>query len=128
MTHVAILDDDPSIRTALARLLKAEGMVVGSYATSDQFFGTLALERPDCLLLDLQMPGMTGINVLDRLGQLGVRIPTIILTAHDAAGSREACLNAGAAEYLRKPVDADRLIQAIEIVSAALPSAKRAFS
>ena len=79
MTHVAILDDDPSIRTALGRLLKAEGMVVGSYATSDQFFGTLALERPDCLLLDLQMPGMTGINVLDRLGQLGVRIPTSFL-------------------------------------------------
>jgi len=113
--HVVILDDDVSVRRALARLLKTEGMVVTATATSDQLFDALTQETPDCLILDLQMPGgMSGLDVLKRLEQLGVRIPTIILTAHGAAGTREACLNAGAAEFLRKPVDADLLIETIQ--------------
>src|SRR5260370_1216409 len=112
-TRVAVLDDDPSVRRALARLLKTEGMVVDPYATSDQLFDALALESPDCLILDLQMPKMSGLDVLNHLGQLGVGVPTIILTAYDDARSREACLNAGAVDYLRKPLTAERLIQAI---------------
>jgi FixJ family two-component response regulator len=122
-THVALLDDDPSIRRALARLLEGEGMVVNSYATSDELFGALAAGSPDCLILDLQMPKTNGIDVLRQLERLGIRIPTVVLTAHEEAGSREACLNAGAAEFLRKPPDVGRLLQAIARVSGMRPDA-----
>jgi FixJ family two-component response regulator len=115
-THVAILDDDPSIRTALGRLLKASVMIAHAYATSDQLFEAIALQCPDCLLLDLQMPKMNGLDVLNCLRQRDIRIPTIVITAHGEAGSRSACLNAGAAAYLNKPLDADHLIRTIETV------------
>jgi FixJ family two-component response regulator len=113
-THVAVLDDDPSIRSALVRLLKAEGMVVSPYATGDELFAALALERPDYLILDFQMPRISGLDVLNRLRQSGVRIPTIILTAHQEAACREACLNAGAVACLHKPVNAGALLWAIK--------------
>jgi CheY-like chemotaxis protein len=113
-THVAVLDDDPSMRGALVRLLKAEGMVVSPHATGALLFESLAFEKPDCLILDLQMPNMSGLDVLNRLRQLALSIPTVILTAHEEAGPREACLNAGAAEYLHKPLNPTLLIQAIE--------------
>jgi CheY-like chemotaxis protein len=117
--HVAILDDDPSIRTALARLLKAEGMVVASYATSDQLLDALALSVPNLLLLDFQMPGMNGLDVLKVLGQRQMRIPTIMITAHDAPGLRSACLNAGAVAYLNKPISAGQLVPLIQNITGA---------
>jgi FixJ family two-component response regulator len=116
LTHVAILDDDPSIRTALSRLLKASGMIARAYATGEELFESLALNCPDCLLLDLQMPKMSGLDVLNCLRQRQIRIPTIVITAHSEAGSRSACLNAGAVAYLHKPLDADQLVQTIETV------------
>ena len=117
--QVAILDDDPSIRAALCRLLRATGMVGYAYETGDQLFEAIALKRFDCLLLDLQMPGMGGLAVLNYLGQRNIRIPTIVITGHDGAGSRLACLNAGAIAALRKPIDAEQLIQTIENVCSA---------
>src|SRR3954468_11804546 len=112
-TRVAVLDDDSSVRRALARLLKTEGMLVGSYATSDELFDALALETPDFLILDLQMPKMDGLDVLRHLRRLALCVPTIILTAHEEAGSREACLREGAVEYLRKPLNAELLLRTI---------------
>ena len=117
--HVAILDDEPSIRTALGRLLKSAGMVVDSFADSSQFFAWLELKTPHCLILDLQMPGLNGLDILGHLVKRPIHIPTIIITGHDAKGMREACLNAGAAAYLRKPLYADHLIQTIREVREA---------
>jgi FixJ family two-component response regulator len=111
--YVAILDDDPSVRTALSRLLKAAGMIVRTYATSDHLFESIAPKSPDCLLLDLQMPGTSGLDVLKKLRQRQIRIPTIIITGHGEAGSRSACLDAGADAYLSKPLDVEQLIQTI---------------
>jgi CheY-like chemotaxis protein len=116
--QIAILDDEPSIRTALGRLLKSMGMTVDTFAESQSFFASLALKTPDCLILDLQMPGLSGLEVLKYLRQHAIHIPTIIITAHDAKGSREACLNAGAAAYLCKPLDIEHLIQTIREVGA----------
>jgi two-component system response regulator FixJ len=112
--HVAILDDDPSVRAALLRLLKAADMAAQAYATSDELFEAVTLKRPDCLLLDLQMPAMSGLDVLKSLNQRRIRIPTIVITGYDEKTSRTACMNAGAIAYLLKPLDADRLIQTIE--------------
>ena len=111
--RVAILDDDPSIRTALGRFLEAAGISVNAHDTGDQLFASLVLQRPDCLLLDFQMPGMSGLDVLQHLGQRLIRLPTIMITSHDAAGLRSACLNAGALAYLTKPLDPEHLVQMI---------------
>ena len=115
--HVAILDDDPSVRTALGRFLKAAGMTVDAHDTSDQFFKSVALKTPDCLLLDFQMPGMSGLEVLRYHGQRYGRVPTIIMTANDAPGLRSACLNAGANAYLNKPLNPEELLRTINEIS-----------
>lgn len=119
LTRIAILDDDLSVRTALTRLLKASSMNVVSYANSMALLNSLEKSPPDCLLLDLQMPGMNGLDVMNYLSHAGIRIPTVVITAHDEIGSRDTCLAAGAYAYLRKPLDADELIKAIADATAA---------
>lgn len=118
-TRVAILDDDRSVRTALGRLLKTSHLEVDSFATSIELFNAIERRRPNCLILDLQMPGMNGLDVMRFLEQSGIRIPTIVITAHDELNMRESCLGAGAAAYLRKPLDADELLKAIADAIAA---------
>ena len=118
--RVAILDDDSSFRTALGRLLKATGMVVQTYETADQFFESLSKESPDCLLLDLQMPGMNGRDVLKYLGQRNISIPTIVITGSGASACRSYCANAGVIACLDKPLDAGQLIQTIEGIVGSL--------
>jgi FixJ family two-component response regulator len=112
--RITILDDDLSVRTAISRLLKTSEISVELYATSMELFSALDNHSPDCLILDLQMPGMNGLEVMTYLSHIGVRVPTVVITAHDELGSRETCLAAGAAAYLRKPLDADELLLAID--------------
>jgi len=112
--HVAILDDDPSVRIALIRLLKAMEIPAQAYATSGQLFESIAVKHPDCLLLDLEMPEVTGLDVLKYLDARHIRIPTIIITGHQDADLRSACLKAGALACLSKPFNADHLIRMIE--------------
>lgn len=117
--HVAILDDDQSVRTAIGRVLKTSEMTVASCGTSYELFEAIADRNPDCLVLDLQMPGMNGLDVMKCLDRKGLRVPTIVISAHDEPGSRENCLCAGATAYLRKPLDADELLKTIDKVVAA---------
>jgi FixJ family two-component response regulator len=126
--HVAILDDDPSVRIALARLLKAAGMTADTYATSDELFEAVASKRPDCLLLDFQMPVMDGLAVLNCLSERHIRIPTIVITGSDEAVYKSACLNAGAIGHLKKPVNAAQLIQMINGIVEASHSGATASS
>src|ERR1700678_4212345 len=113
-TRVPILDDDQSVRTAIGRLLKTSHMEVDAFATSIELFNGIERKRPSCIVLDLQMPGMNGIDVMRFLTECGVFIPTIVITAHDEAVSRNRCLGAGAPASPRKPLDADELLKAIE--------------
>jgi FixJ family two-component response regulator len=113
--HVAILDDDQSVRTALGRLLNASDMEAEAFATGVELFSSFASKgKPDCLVLDLQMPGMNGLDVLNYLREMNLRVPTVVITAHDEPGACEACIKAGAALHLRKPLDANTLLAAIE--------------
>jgi FixJ family two-component response regulator len=111
--RIAILDDDLSVRTALTRLLKTSAMNVSAYASCIELLTSLEKDHPDCLVLDLQMPGMNGLDVMNYLSHAGIRFPIVVITAHDEIGSRETCLAAGAFAYLRKPLDADELIKTI---------------
>jgi len=120
--HITILDDDLSVRTAIRRLLRTSDISVDLYATSMELFDAISGHSPDCLILDLQMPGMNGLDVMNYLSHIGIRVPTVVITAHDEPGSRETCLAAGASAYLRKPLDADELLVAIDnAISASTP-------
>ncbi len=111
---IAIVDDDPSVLKALARLVGAHSFATKTYLSAPQFLASLAEGLPDCLIADLQMPEMTGLELQHNLARKGIRIPTIIITAHDEAGMRERCTTAGAIAYLPKPVQDASLFAAIE--------------
>jgi len=114
---IAIVDDEEPIRKALRRLLRSANLESESFASGPAFLDSLASRRPDCLILDLHMPGMTGLHVLQRLQQAGVQLPTIVITAYDEPETRGHCLAAGAAAYLRKPLEGTLLLDAVASAS-----------
>lgn len=122
MPSVAIVDDEEQIRRALKRLLRAAGLQAESYASGQEFLELGASLRPDCLVLDLHMPGMNGLQLLRALQSAGKRPSVVVITAHDEPETREQCLAAGATAYLRKPLD-DRLL--LNAISASLSAAIR---
>lgn len=111
---VAIVDDEEPVRKALRRLFLAVGIDVETFASGDEFLESVKIHRPDCAVIDLHLPGLTGLEVQQRLARAGVRLPTVIITGHDQAGVAERVLAAGASAYLRKPLDEERLLAAIE--------------
>ena len=119
MPSVAIVDDEEGIRKALGRLLRASGIETQGYANGQEFLTATAERRPDCVVLDLHMPGMSGLQVLRKLKTTGQLWRVVVITAHDEPETREQCLNAGACAYLRKPLE-DRLL--LNAISAAMRS------
>ena len=113
--RVAIVDDDASFRRALRRLLTASGLDVETFATGEGFSTRSQSNRPDCLLLDLQMPGLTGLEVQKELERRGMALPTIVITAHDNSKIPGDCLAAGAVAYFYKPVERAQLLEAIAL-------------
>ncbi len=112
-TLVAVVDDEESVRRALRRLFLAAGMDVETYASGQEFLAALQVRRPDCAVLDLRLPGLTGLDVLERLAAAGVHLPTVIVSGHDQPGVAELALAAGAVAYLRKPLDQESLLNAV---------------
>lgn len=119
MLSVAIVDDEEGIRKALGRLLRAAGMQTHGYANGQEFLTAAAERRPDCVVLDLHMPGISGLQVLRKLKISGLLLPIVVITAHDDPETREQCLSSGARAYLRKPLE-DRLL--LNAISAAMRS------
>ena len=120
--RVAVVDDDRSVRTALCRLLEALGFAVDSYDSGESFLAGLSGPAPHCLVLDLQMPGMTGIDLQHRLTALGVAVPVVVISGQDGAALHARCRAAGAAACLTKPLDAGALLRAIERAIEGRPS------
>jgi len=112
--QVAILDDDASVRKALVRLFETSRYQVKAYASAGDFLATLDQNMPECIVADLQMPNMTGLELLSYLKRGRIDIPTIIITAFDEPTTRAQCISAGASAYLLKPVRKTALIAAID--------------
>lgn len=110
---VAVVDDEASICRALLRLLRSANYRAVAFSSASEFLASLDERMPDCVVLDLQMPGMTGIELQEQLQRVSNRPPVIVITAHDEPGTRKRCLALGAACYLRKPIESDTLIDSI---------------
>jgi FixJ family two-component response regulator len=116
--RVAIVDDDASVRKALARLLSAYSFDIITYGSASDFLKALGVGQPQCLVLDLHMPDITGLDLQRHLLRAGISIPTIIITAYDEPGVRERCYTAGAAAFLVKPLNDALLVNAINAATA----------
>ena len=110
---IAIVDDEECVRRALVRLLKVSRFDAISFPSGQAFLDSLADRRPDCLVLDIQMAGLTGRDVQTQLAEAQIRIPIIFITAYDEPTTREQCLADGAFEYFCQPLAGDKLVSAI---------------
>src|SRR5271157_5809591 len=111
---IAIIDDDASVCRALQRLIRSFGMRTAAFASGELFLLDIATaERPDCALLDVQMPGMNGLEVQRRLALEGIALPLVFITAHEEAGIAEQAMAAGAVGFLQKPFSDQSLIELI---------------
>ncbi len=111
---VFIVDDDQSVRTALARLMRSAGLHAETFASAKEF---LERERPDgpgCMVLDLSMPGSTGLELQQDMAAADIDLPIVFLTGHGNVPSSVKALKSGAVDFLEKPVDDDRLLSAIK--------------
>jgi FixJ family two-component response regulator len=123
VVKVAVVDDEPAVRKALARLLRAAGYEAVAYASGAEFLRALAHERFGCLILDLQMPGMSGLELQAGSAFRQAGVPAIVISARDEPAARDACLAAGAFAYLIKPTDDGVLLAAVR--KASVPRAVR---
>jgi len=113
---IAIVDDDESVCRAVRRLVRSLAMDAETFSSGQQFFDLLEAMpsfQPDCVILDVQMPGMNGLDVQELLAASGSKIPLIFITAHDEVGVREKALGAGALAFLRKPFDDELLVKTL---------------
>jgi FixJ family two-component response regulator len=111
---VAVVDDEEPIRKALGRLLRASGLLAECHASGQAFLDSIGTTHPDCLILDLHMPGLGGLQVLEQLKSCRSALPTIVITGHDEPENQARCLAGGAAAYMRKPLDGQLLLDTIE--------------
>jgi FixJ family two-component response regulator len=111
---VFVVDDDASVRRSTERLVRAQGIDVRSFASAREFLDAAPVERPACLVLDVRMPGGSGLDLQRELAQRGVEIPIIFLTGHGDIPTTVRAMKAGAAEFLTKPVRPRELLAAIQ--------------
>ncbi len=110
---LAVVDDDDDVRVALRRLVSSAGFAVETYASGAEFLRSVDDHEPDCVVLDLHMPQMSGFEVQGALALEHAGVPVVIITGHDTPESRTRALSLGAKAYLCKPVDDKALLSAI---------------
>jgi FixJ family two-component response regulator len=110
---VLIIDDDESVRRALQRLLRSVGLNVMAFATAEEFLQASLPPAPDCLILDIHLPGLSGLDLQDRLNAQGQTVPIVFITAYADAPAREAALRSGALAFLEKPFEEQALLDAV---------------
>ena len=115
---IAIVDDDESVCRAVKRLVRSLGMEADTFASGQEFIDLIEAmpsHQIDCVVLDVQMPGLNGLDVQERLHRGGNRLPIIFITAHDEVNVRERALTAGAVAFLRKPFNDELLIKTLRV-------------
>ena len=123
---VHVVDDEAGMRRALTRLLSAEGFEVRTFASAAEFLAAYRAEETTCLLLDVNMPEIGGIDLQARLGQLGDAVPIVFLTGNRSVPVSVRAMKAGAADYLTKPVNDVDLLRAVRAALALAESRKGA--
>jgi FixJ family two-component response regulator len=113
MRLVCIVDDDESLRRSVSNLLTSVGFRVETFVSAEAFLESIHRENTGCLVVDLQMPGMSGLDLITHLAATGSGIPAVILTAHGDSEARRRSLEAGAIAFLGKPFRADALLEAV---------------
>src|SRR6202167_5656444 len=111
---VAIIDDDASVRATTDSLVRSLGYIVGTFASAEEFLRSDHLDDLSCVIADVQMPGMSGVELQSRLLTQGNHVPFIFVTAFPDERVRAQALRAGAICYLTKPFDGDSLIRGLE--------------
>jgi FixJ family two-component response regulator len=120
--RVAVVDDEETVRRALARFFLACGYQVDTFASGFDFLDSVAMVRPDCAVIDVHLSGIGALDVLVRLRDAGIHLPTVVVTGRHLPGVAERALAAGASACLRKPLDGDTLLNAL---TAAVHRAER---
>jgi FixJ family two-component response regulator len=111
---VFLIDDDPGVRDSLTLLLSLKGVRTQPFATAESFIDTYVPERPGCVLTDLRMPGMSGLELQAALRARHIEVPVVVLTAHGDVATARAALKNGAFDFLEKPVDDAMLLSVLK--------------
>ena len=115
---IAIVDDDEPLREALGSVMKAAGFTTNTFATAEEFLESTTQPETACLILDVRLPGMSGIELQQRLADADSRVPIIFVTAHGDASLRDLVMKSGAVGFLNKPVRSDALLREIRAALA----------
>jgi FixJ family two-component response regulator len=113
-TIIAVVDDDPSVREGLSSLIRSAGLRVETFASAQEFLSRSGAETFSCLVLDLQMPGLSGLDLQKHMAEAEIEIPIVFLTGHGDIPVSVRAMKAGAVEFLTKPFDEQDLLQAVQ--------------
>jgi FixJ family two-component response regulator len=112
-TLISIVDDDEEMREATKGLIRSLGYQAAAFASAEEFLQSDSVDNTSCLIADVQMPGLSGIDLLRDLIARGIKVPTIFITAFPEEGTRICALTAGAFGYLGKPFSEDSLLECL---------------
>ena len=110
---VHIVDDDEAVRRSLALLLASFSIATETHATGEELLGKLAVLRPGCLVVDIRMPGINGLELQEELARRGCRLPVVIVTGHADVGLAVRAMKAGAVDFIEKPYSEDDMLRAV---------------
>jgi FixJ family two-component response regulator len=111
---IAIVDDDPWARDGLQALVRSVGWRAETFASAQEFLARPGVEKPGCLVLDLQLPDLSGLDLQKRMAEIQLEIPIVFLTGHGDIPASVQAMKAGAVSFLTKPIDEQELLKAIE--------------
>jgi FixJ family two-component response regulator len=113
--RICIVDDDVLVRRALGRVCRLSGYAVVMFASAEDFLEATAEDKTDCLILDIHLPGRSGLQLQQQLQVAGKRVPIVFVTAYEDSQKRKQAIESGAVDFLAKPLDNDRLLQVIHM-------------
>ena len=119
--RIAVVDDEVPVRTALGRLLRLADYEVATFGSGEAFLASIAAQPPDCVILDVHMPGLSGFDVQSRLRAERIDIPVVFITASDDLTLDRTVLEAGGVRLLRKPFSNDALLEAVDAALRSKP-------